>query len=83
MATINISDLHPAGSDLFSDSEGYMNDLGDNEFDSIYGGLLPALLFSVGKLVAQRSSAVCAKKAAQGIAVVSGAVSSWIASPDF
>ncbi|WP_414572350.1 hypothetical protein [Nostoc sp. CCY 9925] len=38
MATINISDLRPTGSDLFSDSEGYMNELNDNEVDAIYGG---------------------------------------------
>lgn len=42
MATINISDLRPAGSDLFSDSEGYMNELGDSEFDATYGGSTPA-----------------------------------------
>ncbi|BAZ12492.1 hypothetical protein NIES4071_43230 [Calothrix sp. NIES-4071] len=47
MATINISDLRPAGSDLFSNSESYMNELGDSELDIINGGfgLLP-LLFS-------------------------------------
>ncbi len=38
MATINISDLRPTGSDLFSDSEGYMNELGDSEVHTIYGG---------------------------------------------
>jgi hypothetical protein len=38
MATINISDLRPTGSDLFSDSEGYMNELGDNEVYAIHGG---------------------------------------------
>lgn len=38
MATINISDLRPTGSDLFSDSEGYMNELGDSELDIINGG---------------------------------------------
>ncbi len=41
MATINIYDLRPAGSDLFSDSEGYMNELGDGELDSINGGSSP------------------------------------------
>ncbi|URD48501.1 hypothetical protein [Chroococcidiopsis sp. CCNUC1] len=38
MATINISDLRPTGSELFSDSETYMNELGDNELDDINGG---------------------------------------------
>lgn len=78
MSTINISDLHPAGSELFSDSEGYMNELGDNEFDSIYGGLLPALLFSVAKLAVQRSSVQCAKSAAGGAAVVGAGIAGWI-----
>ncbi len=38
MATINISDLRPIGSKLFSDSESYMNELGDSEFNTINGG---------------------------------------------
>lgn len=83
MSTINIYDLRPTGTELFSDSESYMSELGDNEFDGIYGGLLPALLFSVAKLAVQRSSVACAKSAAKGIAYVGGAVSGWIASPDF
>jgi bacteriocin-like protein len=40
MATINISDLRPTGSDLFSDSESYMSELGDNELASVNGGIL-------------------------------------------
>lgn len=59
MATINISDLRPTGSDLFSDSEGYMNDLGESEFDEIYGGATPIAAFYVG-LAAARSSQACA-----------------------
>ena len=57
MSTINISDLRPTGFELFSDSEGYMNELGDSEFDGIYGGLIPALLFSVARLTVQRAAA--------------------------
>jgi hypothetical protein len=47
MATIKISDLLPTGSELFSDSESYISELGDSELDIINGGfgLLP-LLFS-------------------------------------
>ena len=59
MATINISDLRPTGSELFSDSEGYMNNLGDSEFDSINGGLIPALIVSVTVNVARVSSPRC------------------------
>jgi hypothetical protein len=38
MPTIKISDLHPTGAELFSDSESYMNELGDNEINLINGG---------------------------------------------
>ncbi|MFN6569529.1 hypothetical protein [Dendronalium sp. ChiSLP03b] len=77
MATINISDLRPTGSDLFSDSEGYMNDLGDSEFDGIYGGLTPALVWSAATVAARLSSARCAIAAGAGIAAVGSAISGW------
>ncbi len=38
MPNIKISDLHSTGSELFSDSESYMNELGDSEFNTINGG---------------------------------------------
>lgn len=38
MATINISDLYSTGSELFSDSESYMNELKNEELLSINGG---------------------------------------------
>lgn len=38
MSTINISDLCPTGSELFSDSESFMNDLVDGEIGAIQGG---------------------------------------------
>lgn len=47
MATINISDLHPTGSELFSDSESYMSELGDNEFASVNGGILTSPVCAV------------------------------------
>lgn len=40
MATIAIFDLHPTGYNLFSDSEGYMNDLDENELFIINGGII-------------------------------------------
>ncbi|MBN4005259.1 hypothetical protein [Nostoc sp. LPT] len=69
MATINISDLRPTGSELFSDSEGYMRDLADSEFDHLYGGL-PFLIWAVG-YYAVTSSAACIATAG---AVVGGVV---------
>ncbi|MBD2729940.1 hypothetical protein H6G96_27375 [Nostoc sp. FACHB-892] len=50
MATINISDLRPTGSELFSDfsdSEGYMDDLVDSEIGAIQGGSLARVAVSV------------------------------------
>jgi hypothetical protein len=38
MANITISDLRPAGADLFSDSESYLKDLIDQEMTDILGG---------------------------------------------
>ncbi|MBN4005258.1 hypothetical protein [Nostoc sp. LPT] len=49
MATINISDLRLTGSELFSDSEGYMDDLVDSEIGAIKGGLLGLIV--VGTIV--------------------------------
>ena len=40
MAKIAISDLRPAGSDLFIDSESYLLNLDDAELDSLEGGHL-------------------------------------------
>jgi hypothetical protein len=38
MASIKISNLNPTGSDLFADSESYLNELKDEELTSIQGG---------------------------------------------
>ena len=44
MANINISDLSPAGADLFLDSESYLNDLTEGEMINI-GGAGWSLIF--------------------------------------
>ncbi|MEA5507511.1 hypothetical protein VB735_31340 [Halotia wernerae UHCC 0503] len=54
MATINISNLYPTGSDLFSDSESYMTDLGDSELDNVNGGISSIML-----RIAAKSSLRC------------------------
>ena len=38
MATIKISDLHSAGSELFMDSESYLNELTHEEMNMTHGG---------------------------------------------
>lgn len=47
MASINISDLRPAGSQLFVDSESFMNDLADQELSATNGGLTPVVIWGV------------------------------------
>ena len=39
MASIKLSDLRPAGVELFQDSESFLNELGDREL-SVSGGLV-------------------------------------------
>ena len=49
MATITISNLRPAGFDLFMDSETFITNLGDFEKNSVSGGtatLAPIILTS-------------------------------------
>jgi hypothetical protein len=61
MANISIQDLHPAGSDLFLDSESYLNEVTDLELIFINGGASASEVGVVGGAV--------------GGAVVGGAVS--------
>jgi len=47
MATIKISDLHSAGSELFMDSESYLNELTNEELNMAHGGSTPVCTFIV------------------------------------
>lgn len=38
MAFLNISELRPAGSELFQDSESYLNELNEQEISATIGG---------------------------------------------
>ncbi|WP_293164641.1 hypothetical protein [Okeania sp. SIO2C9] len=51
MANINISDLRPAGADLFLDSESYLNDLTEGEMTNTLGGILPLVYIGIGVYV--------------------------------
>ncbi len=64
MANIKISNLHPTGVELFSDSESYLNDLNDQDIESINGGL--SILRTVVKTV-QKSSKGCATAVGTGV----------------
>lgn len=44
MAVINISELHPAGSELFQDSESFLNELNNQEMGSILGNGLVGII---------------------------------------
>ena len=54
MANINISDLRPAGADLFLDSESYLNDLTEGEMINIGGGGTPLARVAIVAIVALR-----------------------------
>jgi hypothetical protein len=47
MAVISISNLNVAGSDLFLDSESFMNDLTEQELTGTNGGLTPVVIYTV------------------------------------
>ena len=38
MATIKISELRPAGSELLQDSESFLNELSDHDLENVVGG---------------------------------------------
>jgi hypothetical protein len=57
MPTIKIDDLQPRGAELFSDSESYMNELGDGELD-VYGGRTTPVCRSIVQSVVKASKAV-------------------------
>lgn len=47
MANITISELRPAGADLFSDSESYLYDLNESEMlDTLVGGFMFRFLWT-------------------------------------
>jgi len=71
MSTINISDLRPTGSELFSDSESYMGELSEHEL-SVQGGGSPLTLIGAA---ARASTPKCVEGAkVAGVAAVSLAV---------
>ncbi|MBW4617101.1 MAG: class IIb bacteriocin, lactobin A/cerein 7B family [Desmonostoc vinosum HA7617-LM4] len=47
MASINISNLNPVGSELFMDSESFMNELTEQELNATNGGLSPIVIWGV------------------------------------
>lgn len=67
MPTIKISDLSPTGSQLFHDSESYMNELSDGELDIINGASLSAIVgFSLRASRAASGAVVRASEAVSG-----------------
>ena len=57
MASIAISNLHPAGADLFMDSESFMNELTDEQLNMTHGGATPG---AAGVVIIIASNAFCA-----------------------
>ncbi|MBW4656499.1 MAG: hypothetical protein KME20_26155 [Kaiparowitsia implicata GSE-PSE-MK54-09C] len=75
MAYITISDLRPAGADLFMDSESFLSELSDGEL-SVYGGATPSTVPLSAAACFKISVAVTAGAAAAGAAV--GAFIGWM-----
>ncbi|OUL30845.1 hypothetical protein BV378_02945 [Nostoc sp. RF31YmG] len=50
MATIKISELRPAGSELFQDSESFLNELNEKEISTAVGGGTVASVISQATL---------------------------------
>lgn len=67
MAYISISDLRPAGAELFSDSESYLNELVTDEISEVYGGawFIP-LVLSIARVSVAASRASSYQCAASG-----------------
>ena len=40
MASIKINNLQPAGTDLFNDSQNYLNELNNQELELVHGGCI-------------------------------------------
>ncbi|NCQ93584.1 MAG: hypothetical protein GPI94_23755 [Microcystis aeruginosa LG13-03] len=59
MANITISDLRPAGADLFSDSESYLTDLTESETLGTLGGAGSITVCWEGKTTRWRSITIC------------------------
>ena len=47
MAAIKISDLHPAGSELFVGEENFINELNDADLNGVHGGIISPFLPSI------------------------------------
>jgi hypothetical protein len=48
MATITISNLSMAGSDLFSDTESYLDEVSNNDLLKVTGGFSTTVCFAIG-----------------------------------
>ncbi len=53
MADIKISNLNPAGSDFFNDSESFMTELTDEQIKTTHGGSTAICYIAIGYLLAQ------------------------------
>lgn len=59
MASIKINNLNPAGSDLFSSSENYLNELDESEELGIKGGMWPWIAGVAGAIAVSVSVGSC------------------------
>ena len=60
MSEIKISELNPAGSELFEGSEGFLNELNDQEMENVYGAA------TVGSVASVNSASVGSQASISG-----------------
>jgi lactobin A/cerein 7B family class IIb bacteriocin len=70
MAAIAIKDIRPVGTELFIDSESFLNDLTADELTSVHGGIAQ-IIAGIGA-IAVASNAFCASLALSAGAVALG-----------
>ena len=59
MTNILITNLNPSGSDLFSDTESYMNDFTDSDLDRVNGGIYTSPIYSPWTLPRPYTPTIC------------------------
>lgn len=59
MASIKINNLNPAGSDLFSSLESYLNELDESEELGVKGGMWPLIVGVAGVIAVSVSVGSC------------------------
>lgn len=69
MSKITIDNLYPAGSDLFMDSEGFMDDLSEAELSMNHGGSIISIAAAISNVACATGALAVIAVGAVGVAV--------------